>query len=708
MTAEKKNGPTVASQAETSHPFNCKHQVDGVTSTDATSVPVPLKFVSEHVPAALRKLDRWVMWRYVWKPKGKKWTKVPYSARSGLPTDATNLANGEPFDRALQRYQSTREGWHGVGFLLGDGIGGVDVDDCRNADTGELDARGQKLSARFADTYAEVSPSGTGFKVLVDIRDDAALAHVGIKKEGLELYGSKRYFAITGALLPGHAKVVKRGRDEFKALAEEQAGALRVAKPAEGDDGSRASGRFEYLTNYTIEQVREALRSISADCPEPRWFEVLQAIELQFGDAGLPLAIEWSATGGAQYAGEEDVREKYDHAKKQNNTLAERGAVPLTLATIIGRVPGPSGQPTKASGPRELVVVGADQIEPASVNWLWPGRLPRKFLTVFAADGGSGKTTATAAIAATLTSGAPWPNNDDLLANRRPPCWVLWLGIEDPLAEVTVPRLHAAGAVLSRVQFIEGTRRTGSDGMEMFSLQDDLDLLRAKLGAMRAAGQEVGLIVVDPVTSYLHGKRRINAHVATELRSVLQPFATLCDEEDLALICITHLTKDKSRGFVDSVMGSGALTQLSRNVWGFAQVPGEADNSYAMFYGKGNLGKPGTTIRYGLHGASITNADGEIIETSKVVWGGDDPTLTKDSLLGGSRGPAPFARQEIAAWLRVHLGDGAWHPAEAVRTAALAEGFSIGSLRRVTDELCERERWSGVWMWSLLGTKNNK
>ena len=220
---------------ESSHETIAERPAAGVTTADPNSVPVPLKVVADRIPVALRKLNRWVLWRYVLKHG--KWTKVPHSAKDGHMADATNHANGAPFDKAWRAYLSHPARWSGVGFMLGEGIGGVDVDDCRDPVTGMLNERGQKLSQRFAATYAEVSPSGTGFKVLVDLTDDASLYSVSISKDGLELYGGKRYFTITGVLLPGHAKGVARLRDEFKALAEEHGGVRPVAKAVERDDG---------------------------------------------------------------------------------------------------------------------------------------------------------------------------------------------------------------------------------------------------------------------------------------------------------------------------------------------------------------------------------------------------------------------------------------------------------------------------------------
>ena len=43
---------------------------------------------------------------------------------------------------------------------------GIDLDDCRNPETGEIAAWAQEIIDRF-DSYTEVSPTGTGVRILI-------------------------------------------------------------------------------------------------------------------------------------------------------------------------------------------------------------------------------------------------------------------------------------------------------------------------------------------------------------------------------------------------------------------------------------------------------------------------------------------------------------------------------------------------------------
>ena len=55
----------------------------------------------------------------------------------------------------------------GIGFcLLGSGFNVFDVDKCRDPETGELKVQAQKLLKRCGDTYAEVTVSGTGIRII--------------------------------------------------------------------------------------------------------------------------------------------------------------------------------------------------------------------------------------------------------------------------------------------------------------------------------------------------------------------------------------------------------------------------------------------------------------------------------------------------------------------------------------------------------------
>jgi len=58
--------------------------------------------------------------------------------------------------------------YSGIGFIFtkDDNFLGIDIDDCRDRDTGELDPQAKKIIS-LINSYSEVSPSGTGVKIFL-------------------------------------------------------------------------------------------------------------------------------------------------------------------------------------------------------------------------------------------------------------------------------------------------------------------------------------------------------------------------------------------------------------------------------------------------------------------------------------------------------------------------------------------------------------
>lgn len=106
-----------------------------------------------------------------------------------------------------------------VGFSLrdDDGIVGLDFDSCRDPNTGEFDAWARPWLERLAGYgYFDISPSGTGVKVLVrgnwpvnarnscEIKDKTAKSRDG-KTPAIEVYQGRQFFALTGESVEGYS-----------------------------------------------------------------------------------------------------------------------------------------------------------------------------------------------------------------------------------------------------------------------------------------------------------------------------------------------------------------------------------------------------------------------------------------------------------------------------------------------------------------------
>jgi putative DNA primase/helicase len=91
-----------------------------------------------------------------------KHDKVPYTASTGRRASTTDPTTWTSFNDALAHLDT----FEGVGLVLGRELIGVDLDKCRDPETGYIEPWAQKIIARL-DSYTEISPSGTGLKVLL-------------------------------------------------------------------------------------------------------------------------------------------------------------------------------------------------------------------------------------------------------------------------------------------------------------------------------------------------------------------------------------------------------------------------------------------------------------------------------------------------------------------------------------------------------------
>jgi len=164
-------------------------------------VPRVAKVRSENIPAELKGLRQWVCWR--WEKLDEKWTKPPVNARTGGSASHGDPATWSTFAEALAAHQKNSSRFHGIGFVFtqNDPYAGVDLDDCRDPETGHLDAWALKI-VRTLNSYCEVSPSGTGVKIFVKARlpEGATEGGVNDNEAGIEMYDKLRYFTTTGEI----------------------------------------------------------------------------------------------------------------------------------------------------------------------------------------------------------------------------------------------------------------------------------------------------------------------------------------------------------------------------------------------------------------------------------------------------------------------------------------------------------------------------
>ena len=138
----------------------------------------------ENIPEEMRRRDQWVVHK----------DKIPHIAGGVGRASSTDSLTWRSFEEAVQAFQTGR--YDGIGFVFssGDPFAGIDLDNCRDPETGELEEWAEKI-VRTLGGYAEASPSRTGVHIIVK-------GKAPNKKRGkIEMYSSERYFTMTGEVL---------------------------------------------------------------------------------------------------------------------------------------------------------------------------------------------------------------------------------------------------------------------------------------------------------------------------------------------------------------------------------------------------------------------------------------------------------------------------------------------------------------------------
>ena len=169
--------------------------------------PTAISVIYDAVPSEISQLQQWVCWKFIpaGNPAQKKWTKLPVSPMNGKPARPNDARTWEHFPKAVDVCK--RGGLDGIGFMFAasDPFVGVDLDNCRDPQSGRGEDWAEECIKRL-NTYTEVSPSGTGLKCIVK-----GILPPGRRRSGnIEIYDVGRYFAITGHVAYGFDQIAHR------------------------------------------------------------------------------------------------------------------------------------------------------------------------------------------------------------------------------------------------------------------------------------------------------------------------------------------------------------------------------------------------------------------------------------------------------------------------------------------------------------------
>jgi putative DNA primase/helicase len=354
-----------------------------------------------------------------------------------------------------------------------------------------------------------------------------------------------------------------------------------------------------------------------------------------------------------------------------------------------------AGQPLKRhDGQPAITLISGASVAPEAIRWLWPGYLARAKLHLVAGKPSAGKTTVVLDLCATITRAGTLPDGTRAEAGNV----VIWSG-EDGIADTLSPRLHAAGADMSRVFFV-GYREEGAE-RRAFDPARDMPLLHRTVD--EAGG--VSVLVLDPIVSAIQG----DSHKNAEVRRGLQPIVDFAAATDAAVIGITHLSKGTGgQDPVDRITGSLAFGAVTRLAFLVAREDGgdEGPSRRVITRAKSNIGPDGGGFYYDIASMALPGHPG--VTTSKVQWLGVAEGTARDIIGTAEASQDEEGRSsldEACEFLLDVLTEKPLSAKEVISRAAEA-GIAKRTIERAKKQAgvtVLKTGMGGGWLWCLEG-----
>ena len=566
--------------------------------TDNSSPPSPrgpegrvtIQFSLPSALQVLRDHARWVGWRWQLKPNGG-WDKPLYCVNFPDFHASTQKPNTWAYLDAAERALAGGQ-LDGIGYVLRDDTQHVylDLDDCRDPETGELAEWASEL-VEACNSYTEITPSGRGIRI---IGTHGGFLHAPIHTpyklpgggKGEVFFRAARYVTVTGIHLPGAATAMSDISGPVLDLLA-KAGRQTAIKTHEGPAKTREEA------HAPLQDVVAALAAITnQDVEYDDWVRVGLATYAATAGAGEGLEAfqRWSCKS-QKHQDHECLRVWESFHKSPPRKIGfgslyylARASSPFFVAPTwrgqavreTSTTPGwPKSDPDEwhSQSPQHDHETGEVNELPATPfkadllaglaprQWIYGHYLIERFLSVLGAPGGTGKSAYGLGVALSIALNRPLLDEP---VHKPGPVWIY--NLEDPQDE-TLRRVWAAciqhqidPAELEGKLYLDSGRdrplvvaERSQDGEILC-----LPIVDALVEELKA--RKIRMLVVDPF---------VKSHRLEENRNEQVDFAAslwnrVADEAKCAILLMHHFRKGGEAGSADAFRGASALIDASR------------------------------------------------------------------------------------------------------------------------------------------------
>jgi hypothetical protein len=216
------------------------------------------------LPRALAPLierPQWCVWRWTQNGAGS-WQKPPFQAKQpDRHASTTDPGTWATYPEAIAAVQAGHA--DGITYILteNDPLAAIDLDHCRNADTGSIAAWCQNFIGKAGTGYVEVTPSGEGVRIWGTAAGECLNRKFGLeidgKNVGVELFRrTNKALTVTGHALNGAAELSNVDRVvDWAVTWGERRKATQNKAHASSDNGFDSSG-----TTHSIDEIDKLVR----------------------------------------------------------------------------------------------------------------------------------------------------------------------------------------------------------------------------------------------------------------------------------------------------------------------------------------------------------------------------------------------------------------------------------------------------------------